>query len=77
MRFQSAKIRGDPVDSLWNLVFLPLLHLAVDPADKNRMFVASHQGDVLASTDGGAIGSNSADDVIDGGTRHRRRASSR
>jgi photosystem II stability/assembly factor-like uncharacterized protein len=30
-----------------------LLHLAVDPADKNRMFVASHQGDALASTDGG------------------------
>lgn len=31
-----------------------LLHLAVDPADKERMFVASHQGDILASTDGGA-----------------------
>ena len=31
-----------------------LLHLAVDPADKDRIFVASHQGDILASTDGGA-----------------------
>lgn len=31
-----------------------LLHLAVDPADKGRIFVASHQGDILASTDGGA-----------------------
>jgi photosystem II stability/assembly factor-like uncharacterized protein len=30
-----------------------LLHLAVDPADKDRIFVASHQGDILASTDGG------------------------
>ena len=31
-----------------------LLHLAVDPADKDRIFAASHQGDILASTDGGA-----------------------
>ncbi|ANT50008.1 hypothetical protein A6B35_08750 [Mesorhizobium amorphae CCNWGS0123] len=31
-----------------------LLHLAVDPADKGRIFVASHQGDILASTHGGA-----------------------
>lgn len=31
-----------------------LLHLAVDPADGNRMFAASHQGEVLASTNGGA-----------------------
>lgn len=31
-----------------------LLHLAFDPADKGRMFAASHQGDILASTDGGA-----------------------
>ncbi len=30
-----------------------LLHMAVDPADSNRMFVASHQGDIFASTDGG------------------------
>lgn len=31
-----------------------LLHLVVDPADKDRIFVASHQGDILASEDGGA-----------------------
>ncbi|TIP30898.1 MAG: exo-alpha-sialidase [Mesorhizobium sp.] len=31
-----------------------LLHLAVDPTDKDRIFVASHQSDILASTDGGA-----------------------
>lgn len=31
-----------------------LLHLAVDPADKERIFVASHEGDILASEDGGA-----------------------
>jgi photosystem II stability/assembly factor-like uncharacterized protein len=31
-----------------------LLHLAVDSADRNRMFAASHQGEILASTDGGA-----------------------
>ncbi|QPC88310.1 exo-alpha-sialidase [Mesorhizobium sp. NBSH29] len=31
-----------------------LLHLAVDPSDKNRMFAATHQGDILASVDGGA-----------------------
>ncbi len=31
-----------------------LLHLAVDPADKDRMFAATHQGDILASIDGGA-----------------------
>lgn len=31
-----------------------LLHLAVDPMDKNRIFVASHQSDILASIDGGA-----------------------
>lgn len=31
-----------------------LLHLAVDPTDEGRIFVASHQGDILASTDGGA-----------------------
>ncbi len=31
-----------------------LLHLTVDPADMGRIFVASHQGDILASTDGGA-----------------------
>ena len=31
-----------------------LLHLAVDQADMDRIFVASHQGDILASTDGGA-----------------------
>jgi photosystem II stability/assembly factor-like uncharacterized protein len=31
-----------------------LLHLAVDPADRNRMFAASQQGDIMASTDGGA-----------------------
>lgn len=31
-----------------------LLHLAIDPADRNRIFAASHQGDILASTDGGA-----------------------
>lgn len=30
-----------------------LLHLAVDPADKERIFVASHQGEILASEDGG------------------------
>ncbi|MBL8580442.1 MAG: exo-alpha-sialidase [Mesorhizobium sp.] len=30
-----------------------LLHMAVDPADGNRMFTASHQGDIFASTDGG------------------------
>lgn len=30
-----------------------LLHMAVDPAESNRMFVASHQGDIFASTDGG------------------------
>ncbi len=31
-----------------------LLHLAVDSADKDRMFAATHQGDILASIDGGA-----------------------
>lgn len=31
-----------------------LLHFAIDPADRNRIFAASHQGDLLASTDGGA-----------------------
>ncbi|RWN03593.1 MAG: exo-alpha-sialidase [Mesorhizobium sp.] len=31
-----------------------LLHLAVDPMDKDRIFVVSHQSDILASTDGGA-----------------------
>jgi photosystem II stability/assembly factor-like uncharacterized protein len=31
-----------------------LLHMAIDPADSNRMFIASHHGDVFASTDGGA-----------------------
>ena len=31
-----------------------LLHLAVDPANKDRTFVASHQGNILASKDGGA-----------------------
>jgi photosystem II stability/assembly factor-like uncharacterized protein len=31
-----------------------LLHLAVDPADRNRLFAATHKGDILASTDGGA-----------------------
>lgn len=30
-----------------------LLHLAADPADMERMFVASHQGEIFASTDGG------------------------
>jgi photosystem II stability/assembly factor-like uncharacterized protein len=30
-----------------------LLHMAVDPTDSNRMFIASHQGDIFASTDGG------------------------
>jgi photosystem II stability/assembly factor-like uncharacterized protein len=30
-----------------------LLHMAIDPADSNRMFIASHHGDVFASTDGG------------------------
>jgi photosystem II stability/assembly factor-like uncharacterized protein len=30
-----------------------LLHLAVDPADKNRIFPASQQSDILTSTDGG------------------------
>ncbi|RJT27722.1 exo-alpha-sialidase [Mesorhizobium waimense] len=30
-----------------------LLHMAVDPADSNRMFIASHHGNVFASTDGG------------------------
>ncbi|CAD7053628.1 Ycf48-like protein [Pseudorhizobium halotolerans] len=30
-----------------------LLHLAVDRADKSRMFAASHKGAILASTDGG------------------------
>ena len=27
---------------------------AVDPSDKDRMFAASHLGDILANTDGGA-----------------------
>lgn len=31
-----------------------LLHLAVDPADPERMFAAAHHGGILASTDGGA-----------------------
>ncbi|MBP0441500.1 WD40/YVTN/BNR-like repeat-containing protein [Tianweitania sediminis] len=31
-----------------------LLHLAVDPADDERLFVASHEGEILASTDAGA-----------------------
>lgn len=31
-----------------------LLHLAVDPVDKDRMFAATHQGDILTSIDGGA-----------------------
>ncbi|MDF1600247.1 exo-alpha-sialidase [Mesorhizobium sp. YIM 152430] len=31
-----------------------LLHLAVDPTDEERIFVASHEGDILASEDGGA-----------------------
>jgi photosystem II stability/assembly factor-like uncharacterized protein len=30
-----------------------LLHLAVDPDDKNRLFAASNEGRVFASTDGG------------------------
>jgi photosystem II stability/assembly factor-like uncharacterized protein len=30
-----------------------LLHMAVDPADSNRMFVASHQADIFVSTDRG------------------------
>lgn len=30
-----------------------LLHLAVDPADEERLFVASHEGEILASEDGG------------------------
>lgn len=30
-----------------------LLHIAVDPVDGNRMFAASHQGDIFATTDGG------------------------
>ncbi len=30
-----------------------LLHLAVDPANKERVFVATHEGEILASTDGG------------------------
>lgn len=29
------------------------VHMAVDPADSNRMFIASHHGDVFASSDGG------------------------
>jgi photosystem II stability/assembly factor-like uncharacterized protein len=31
-----------------------LLHLAVDPKNPDRIFVASHHGDVLVTTDGGA-----------------------
>lgn len=30
-----------------------LLHLAVDPTDKDRMFAASHKSEILVSTDGG------------------------
>ena len=30
-----------------------LLHIAVDPADKERIFATSHKGDILTSTDGG------------------------
>lgn len=38
-----------------------LLHIAIDPADKGRIFAASHQGDILASTDGGASWSGLGD----------------
>lgn len=52
MRSDEEELDLAPVGAEWGDRIL--LHLAVDPADKDRIFVASHQGDVLASTDGGA-----------------------
>nr|MBA3446538.1 hypothetical protein [Pseudaminobacter sp.] len=51
LRAAEADMEFTPVFDAWGDKVL--LHLAADPADKNRLFVASHQGDILASADGG------------------------
>lgn len=51
MRSAEEQLDLAPVAADWGDRIL--LHLAVDPADKERIFVASHEGDILASADGG------------------------
>ncbi|QPC88805.1 exo-alpha-sialidase (plasmid) [Mesorhizobium sp. NBSH29] len=52
VRSAESNIDFKTISDIWGERIL--LHLAVDPADKNRIFAASQQGDILASTDGGA-----------------------
>jgi photosystem II stability/assembly factor-like uncharacterized protein len=52
MRSAEEQLELAPVGADWGDRIL--LHLAVDPADEERLFVASHEGEILASTDGGA-----------------------
>jgi photosystem II stability/assembly factor-like uncharacterized protein len=51
MRFHEDQPKLDTVSNDWGNR-IPL-HLAVDPANSKRMFVATHKGDILVSTDGG------------------------
>lgn len=51
VRFHEDQPKPETVSNDWgNRV---PLHLAVDPANAKRMFVATHKGDILVSTDGG------------------------
>lgn len=52
MRSDEDQLELAPIGDGWGDRIL--LHLAVDPANKDRIFVAAHKGDVLASADGGA-----------------------
>lgn len=51
MRSEEDQLELVPVGTDWSDRIL--LHLAVDPANKKRLFVATHQSEILASQDGG------------------------
>jgi photosystem II stability/assembly factor-like uncharacterized protein len=51
LRFREHDPKPETVSNDWGNR-IPL-HLAVDPTDAKRMFVATHKGDILVSSDGG------------------------
>lgn len=52
MRSEEERMDLVPIGADWGDRIL--LHLAIHPADKERIFVASHEGEILVSDDGGA-----------------------